>query len=53
MGKYFCRKCKNLTFSLRYMTQGKWQKPKGHPQYCSKCDLIELQKNCVTIGGEL
>jgi len=59
VGKYFCKKCHSLTFSLRYMTQGKWQKPRGFPQYCSNCNLIEPQKSCISglnkmkrIGGE-
>lgn len=47
MGKYFCNKCSSLTFSLRYMTNGKWEKPKGLPQYCRNCNLIESQKDCI------
>lgn len=48
MGKYFCHKCYGLTFSLRYMTNGKWLKPKGNPQYCKSCNLIESQRNCIS-----
>ncbi len=47
MAKYFCNTCLGITFSLRYMTSGKWAKPKGLPQYCKKCNVIEPQKQCI------
>jgi len=47
MAKYFCNTCLGLTFSLRYMTNGKWAKPRGLPQYCKTCNVIEPQKKCI------
>jgi len=29
------------------MTDGKWEKPRGLPQYCRNCNLIEMQKECI------
>lgn len=30
------------------MTNGKWAKPKGLPQYCKTCNVIDSQKNCIS-----
>jgi len=49
MSKYFCNKCFSLTYSLRFIYKKNWSKPKGLPQYCRKCNLIQPQKNCI--GG--
>lgn len=50
MGKFFCPKCKILTYGLRYIFQEKSKRPKGDPQYCKKCMRTFPQVECI--GGE-
>lgn len=52
MGKFFCPKDKVLTYSLRYVFNEKWEKPKGNPQYCRKCNKTFPQDQCL-VGGEI
>lgn len=44
MAKYFCSKCGQLTYSLRYIFGEKWEKPIGEPQYCKKCKVTVPKK---------
>jgi len=39
LGKFFCKKCGQITFALRYFkSDGKWYKPKKNLRYCENCD---------------
>lgn len=51
MGKWFCPKCKILTYGLRYIFQERSEKPKGDLQYCRKCKETFPQDKCLA-GGE-
>lgn len=51
MGKWFCPKCKILTYGLRYIFNERSEKPKGDPQYCRKCHTTFSQSNCLA-GGD-
>lgn len=60
MSKFYCKKCLGLTFSLRYMKEHDWLKPKPNVQYCENCLTIKSEKECLkgvqelkkTRGGE-
>jgi len=45
MAKYFCPKCKNLTFALRYQTGQHWYKI--NKQYCAVCKSERNEKECI------
>ncbi len=60
MSKFYCPKCMEFTFSLRYMKKHAWVKPKPNSQYCEKCQTIRPEKECLkgvkakkkVLGGE-
>lgn len=45
MAKYFCPKCSNLTFALRYQTGQKWFKI--NKQWCEVCKIAKNEKECI------
>jgi|APSaa5957512535_1039671.scaffolds.fasta_scaffold22644_3 hypothetical protein len=42
---YFCPDCKNITYSLRYMTKGVWHKV--GLQWCNSCSTSKVTNNCI------
>ncbi len=51
MAKYFCPKCEQLTFALRYQTGQKWYKI--GKQWCAECVMTRNEKDCIKGLGEL
>lgn len=47
MAKFYCPKCWELTFSLRYMKKHEWLKPKENTQYCENCETSIPEKKCL------
>ncbi len=42
---YFCPDCKDVTYSLRYMTKGVWYKV--GLQWCNSCSTSKVTDNCI------
>ena len=55
--KYFCPKCKEITFALRFMrNQGqvhRWEKPEGELQWCIGCKKPIPAIECIAGLKEL
>ena len=45
MAKYFCPKCTNLTFALRYQTGQTWYRIEK--QWCNVCKTERKESDCI------